>query len=141
LITEADKESQTIKRLEDAIALCEQTISKAEKYERLNENKDWQDFWKDVEFIAQTHDKEIKLAEESLVDAPENTYLKGDGIVVSSRLDWANYIARHYIQRQELLRWMNEPKWILDMAAQARAKLPELKNKLELLKKESNHAA
>jgi hypothetical protein len=144
MITEEDKEKQAIKKLEDGISLCEQALDKSEKYERLNDNTDWKGFWDDVKILIGKHDQEIRMAESYLTDAPNTTYVKMDGDsqkVVSSKADWLDFIVRHQIQKQELERWMSEPKWILEMAEQARKQIPILKEKINLMKKGENHAA
>lgn len=140
MITEQDREKTEIQKLENGIRFCEEAITKSEKYERLEENQDWKEFWKDIEILIGVHDKEILMGISMLPDAPNNTVVKtndaGKQAVVSSKQDWMDFIIRHEIQRDELKSWMKEPLRILELARQARERLPELREK----RKRLNHA-
>ncbi len=137
MITEAENERLKIKKLENGIRLCEETITKAEKYERLQENKDWLSHLEDLKILIEQHDKEILLASSMIPDAPSHPYVTTDEAgrskVVSSREDWMNYISVHEIKRTLLKSWLKEPELILAGAALAREKLPVLKKELDSL--------
>ena len=134
MITEQEKEKQARQKVESGIRLCEEAIQKAEKYERLKENKDWQGFLDDLKDVIRLHENEIRMGESMLVDAANNGYVKTDDfgkqIYVSSRKDWTDFIVRHQIQKADAETWLKEPDRILAMAALAREKLPVLKEKL-----------
>lgn len=135
MITENDREKVATEKIEDGIRLCEDAIAKAEKYERLNDNKDWQGYFQDLKILVNLHEREIGVAVSMIPDAPNNSHVKhndhGKEMVVSSKADWTDFIARHEIQKNELLNWIEEPKRILAMASMAREKLPTLKEKLK----------
>jgi hypothetical protein len=134
MITEEEKERLQKEKIEQTIKICEEAISKAEKYERLKDNPDWRGYLTDLKVIADLHDKEIEWGKSMLIDAPSNGYLKmgskGTQEYVSSREDWVQFIVRHHIQKQECTNWIKEPEHILTMAAMAREKLPMLKDKI-----------
>jgi hypothetical protein len=134
-LTEQDRQALEKKRIADAITVANQAISKAEKYERLSQNPDWKDHLRDLESIIHMHDREIKGAEEMLVDAPSVAYVKPDSkgipILVSSITDWANHIRLHTIQKQQIERWLKEPEHIMEMARIARENLPILEEGLK----------
>ena len=135
MLTELDQEKNQVKKLENSVRLCEEAISKAEKYERLEENKDWKEFWEDMKVVISLHDREITMACSMIPDAPSHPYIKHDDqgkeTVVSSKADWADFISRHEIQRQELKNWIQEPDRIIRLAALAREKVPILKDRLK----------
>lgn len=135
MITEQDREKAQIEQIENGIRLCEEVLAKAEKYERLKENKDWQEYLNDLKILVDLHDREIRLGVTMIPDAPNSAYIKTDDFgkpsVVSSRADWADFIARHEVQRMELSNWIKEPDRILAMASMAREKIPVLKEKLK----------
>ena len=135
MLTQQDKEKLTRNQLESSIRIFEDAIAKAEKYERLKENKDWQGYLKDLQVVVDIHAKEISQAEGYLPDAPATGYVKTDEFgkqqYVSSRSDWMDFIVRHYIQKKQLMNWIEEPERILKMAALSRERLPVLKAKLE----------
>ena len=134
MLTEQTKEDQKKKTIENGIRICEEGMAKAEKYERLADNKDWQGFSEDLKVLADLHDKEIKMAEAMLLDAPSNGYVKMDGFdkqqYVSSREDWVQFIVRHQIQKAECLKWVKEPEHIITFAKLCRDRLPVLKKQL-----------
>lgn len=140
MITEEAREKEKIRKIEDGILTCEEGIKKAEKYERLKENKDWLDYLNDLKTVAGVHDREIKAGEAMLVDAPNTGYIKLDGFgnqkYVSSRTDWIDFIMRHQIQKADCLTWMKEPEQILTFAALCREKLPLLQAELKEMKHE-----
>lgn len=140
MITEQQKEQEKIRKIEDGIRTCEEGIAKAEKYERLKENKDWQDYLNDLKVVADMHDREIRAGEAMLVDAPNTGYMKLDGFgnqkYVSSREDWVDFIMRHQIQKADCLAWLKEPEQILTFAALCREKLPLLQEQLKEFKHE-----
>ena len=135
--TEESKERNKIDLLERQIKTCEEGIAKAEKYERLKDNQDWKDFILDLKILAEKHDQEIKNAEVYLLDAPNTGYLKLDATgrqaYVSSREDWIDFIVRHQIQKEENLKWLKEPDYVLRFAALSREKLPEFQKHLREL--------
>lgn len=135
MITEAEKEKQKLEKLQNGVRICEDAMAKAEKYERLKDNKDWQGFIGDLKILGDLHDREIKMGESMLLDAPNNGYLKMDGLdkqqYVSSRQDWIDFIVRHQIQKEECVKWTKEPEHIMTMASMCRDKLPQLKKEIE----------
>jgi len=133
MLTEASKKQLKIDEISNGIRLCEEAISKAETYERLNDNPDWKAYLSDLETVVSLHDREIQFGLLMLMEAPPNTYVKHDArgeVVVSSSEEWIGFIKRHQIQREELKNWTKEPARILMLASQARIKLPELKAQL-----------
>lgn len=134
MITEEDKERAKKTEVQRGIRICEEAMAKAEKYERLKDSPDWQGYLSDLKVLADLHDKEIRMAETMLIDAPSTGYLKmkdsGAQEYVSSREDWVDFIVRHQIQKSDCLAWVKEPEHILTLAALAREKLPILKEKL-----------
>jgi hypothetical protein len=136
MMTEENKQKITRETLERKIGLYEETIAKAEKYERLKENKDWQGFLEDLRKLIELHDKEIKMGTMMLADSPNNGYVKIENLkqaYVSSKEDWTDFLVRHQIQRQELQHWVEEPDRILTLAGLARNGLPALKDQLKEL--------
>lgn len=137
MITESDKEKQELSRIKNGIRLCEETIAKSEKYERLQDNPDWKSFLGDMKVLADLHEKEIQTGTMLLIDAPNDGHAGSEGTYISSKQDWVDFIIRHQIQRQECLKWIEEPDRILAAARMAREKLPLLKEKLDRM----NHAS
>ena len=139
MITEKDKVSQQKEKLENGIRLCEEAISKAEKYERLKDNKDWQGYLEDLKVLVTLHEREIKVGVSMLLEAPTTGHVKRDNfdkdVYVSSREDWTNFISHHEIQKEECENWIKEPDRVILLASMAREKLPMLKEKLS----EINH--
>lgn len=137
MLTEADREKSNKTKVESGIRLCEDAIAKAEKYERLKDNKDWQGHLEDLKVLMTLHDREIKMAIGMIIDAPFTSYVKkndvGQEVMVSSRQDWTEFIARHEIQRTDCENWIKEPDRIIAMATLAREKLPMLREKLSEL--------
>jgi hypothetical protein len=134
MITEQDKDKFKIEKLKNGITMCEDALAKSEKYERLQENSDWKEYLNDLKVLASLHEKEIRMGEMMLLDAPNTGYIKHEGdkeVFVSSKEDWLDFITRHEIQRQEAEKWMSEPERILKMAAYSREKLPLLKKQLD----------
>ena len=135
MMTEEAKIEQKKKTIENGIRLCEEGMAKAEKYERLSDNKDWQGFLNDLRVLSDLHDKEIKMGEAMLIDAPSNGYIKLDGFdkqqYVSSREDWVEFIIRHQIQKAECANWVKEPERIITFAKLCRDRLPVLKGQLK----------
>ena len=133
-ISEEEKERIVKEQAKQKIQAYEEAIAKAEKYERLKDNPDWQAFLDDLKSLADIHDRDIEWAKEMLLDAPNDGYLKmgagGKQEYVSSRMDWLDYIARHQIEKKECLKWTKEPGFIMQMAAMARERLPALKEKV-----------
>ena len=133
-ITEEEKERIEKDKTKRTIQAYEEAIAKAEKYERLKDNPDWQGFLDDLKVLSDLHDKDIEWAKEMLLDAPNDGYLKmgagGKQEYVSSKMDWTDYITRHQIEKKECLKWTKEPGYIMQMAAMARERLPLLKEKL-----------
>lgn len=142
MITEQDQENQSRKKIESGIRLCEEAMAKAEKYERLQDNKDFKGFLEDLNILVGLHEREIAMGVSSLPDAPATGYMRTDDFgkqqLVSSKADWADFISRHEIQKKELLNWIQEPERILKMASLAREKLPLLKDKLSEMKLKEN---
>jgi len=142
MITEEAAEKNKIEQLESGIRLCEEAITKAEKYERLKDNKDWQAFLEDLKILSEQHEKQIKWAASMLPDAPNNGYVKQDALgkesYISSKADWIDFISRHEIERSECAKWIKEPDYVLRMAALSRDKLPLLKEKLKELQNVSS---
>lgn len=140
MITEKDKEAASRKKIENATRLCEESLEKAEKYERLKENKDWQGHLEDLKILISSHEREISLAVSMLPDAPNTGYLKHDAngqeTYVSSKLDWIDFIGRHEIMRASLATFIKEPDYMMEMASLAREKLPLLKKSLQELSHE-----
>lgn len=140
MITEADKERLQKENIKQAIQFCEETILKAEKYERLQENKDWRDFIEDLKILGEQHDKQIKYAATMILDAPNAGYVKhdpsGSEAYVSSKSDWVDFMSRHEIEKLECRKWIKEPEFVISAANLAREKLPILKKKLAELSNE-----
>jgi hypothetical protein len=137
MITEESKYKLRIEKIENGIRICEDAIAKAEKYERLKENKDWQAFLGDLKVLGDLHDKEIRMGEQMLLDAPNTGYLKLEmdkQVYVSSRQDWIDFIVRHQIQKEENVKWIKEQDHILKFADMCREKLPTLQKELEALR-------
>lgn len=134
MITEEAKENQKKKQIDGGIQLCEEAIAKAEKYERLKDNKDWQGYLDDLKILAGLHEREIRMGISMILEAPETGYIKKDDFgkdtYISSKRDWIHFIERHEIQRQEAETWTKEPERVMALAAMAREKLPVLKEKL-----------
>jgi len=137
MISEEEKERIQKEQAERAVRICDEAIAKAEKYERLKDNKDWIDFLGDLKVLSDLHEKEVTWGRAMLLDAPRTGYLKmnakGVQEYVSSREDWIDFIVRHQIQKTECENWIKEPEHILTMAALAREKLPALKEKIASL--------
>ena len=134
MITEKDKDLQKKEKLENGIRLCEEALAKAEKYERLKDNKDWQGYLEDLKVLSTLHEREIKVGISMFMDAPNTGHVKkGDfdkEVYVSSKQDWMDFISRHEIQKQECENWIKEPDRVILLASMAREKLPMLKEKL-----------
>jgi hypothetical protein len=134
MLTEAAKEKISKDKIASGIRICEEAMAKAEKYERLKENKDWLGYLDDLKILAGLHENEIKMGQSMLIDAPNTGYVKHDDfekeVYVSSKKDWTDFIIRHQIQKQEAENWIKEPERILTMATMARERLPILKEKL-----------
>lgn len=130
MLTEQMKEQAAIEKVKNGIRLCDEAITKAEKYERLQENPDWKNYLKDLEIRAGMHDREIQLALSQLDEAPNNSHVGADGKVVSSKMDWVDFIRNHKIRADLYREWIQEPESILKFAALARQTLPDLKKKL-----------
>lgn len=136
MITEKAKNEVGRQKIENGIRICEEALEKSEKYERLNENKDWKGYLEDLKILESLHDKEIQMGVMLMVDAPNHGYMKKElekETYVSGKQDWTDFIIRHQIQKAELSNWIKEPERILAMASLAREKLPVLKKKLEEL--------
>src|SRR5271165_127344 len=136
MITERDKEKSQKDQLESRISLFEEAVLKAEKYERLQDNKDWQGYLADLEVLMDKHELEIKSGISLVLDAPNTGYVKMENlkqVYVSSKQDWIDFVERHEIQKQELLNWIREPDRILKIAAAARERIPDLKKQLKEL--------
>jgi hypothetical protein len=142
MITEEDRERLSLEKVKKAIAFCEESMVKAEKYERLSENKDWQDHLKDLRVLADLHAREITSGSAMLINAPRTGYIKindaGNQVYVSSKDDWLDFMMRHEIERSEILKWLKEPEAVLSMAQTAREKLPILKKQLAEMTHESH---
>jgi len=134
MLTPKAKEKQNVDKIERGIQICEEALAKAEKYERLKDNKDWQGYISDLKVLAELHDREIKMGQAMLVDAPSNGYVMTEfdkQKYVSSKSDWVDFIVRHQIQKAEAEKWAKEPDQIISFAATCREKLPVLKKQLE----------
>ena len=137
MITEEDKERLVREDAKRKIVAYEEAIAKAEKYERLKDNPDWKAFLNDLKILADLHETQIRWGMSMIVDAPNDGYIKikeGKQEYVSSRQDWIDFITRHNIQKEECLKWENEPGYIMQMAAMARERLPGMKEKAADLK-------
>lgn len=135
MLTEEDQERQDIERIKSAIQVCNDGIAKAEKYERLSMNPDWKDFLKDLEIRASMHDKEIQLAIGIMDEAPNSTVVK-DGKLISSKLDWVDFIRNHKIRSDVIRSWAKDPELMMSFASDCRKRLPILLKQLEKYKKE-----
>lgn len=146
MLTEEAREDLLVERTKKAITLCEEAVAKSEKYERLKDFKPWQDYLGDLKILIDVHDREIKFGLQMLAEAPHTTYVRhatdgsGKEQVVSSKMDWVDFIVRHQIQKEEASNWMTEPDRILELARQAREQVPLLKEKLVGLTHEGNNA-
>lgn len=140
-ITEEAREKQDAQRLKDGIRICEEAIKKAEKYERLSENPDWHAFWEDLDLIIEKHEKDIRYGVSQLPDAPGQTLMNGNGTKISSKQDWADFIAQHEVQKMQLEYWKKDPVRIIALAQMAREKLPMLKEQLAKAPQETAGAA
>jgi hypothetical protein len=133
-ITEEDKERLAKEDAQRKITAYEEAIAKAEKYERLKDNPDWQAYLEDLKIEATFYDRNIGWAREMLVDAPYDGYLKmgdnGKQEYVSSKMDWMDYIQRNDIERVKCLKLVRDPANIMKMAAMARERLPAVKEKV-----------
>lgn len=140
MITEKDKTKASADKIKSGIRICEEALAKAEKYERLNENKDWKGYLEDLRIVSEIHGREVESGVQMLMDAPNNGHVKKDDfgkeIYVSSKADWTDFIVRHQIQKLEAMTWLKEPERILKMAALCREKLPFLKNQLAEIESE-----
>lgn len=145
MITEQNKEKLKMEKLSSSIQLCEEAIIKAEKYERLKENKDWLSYLADLQILVEQHEKEIRNGSQLLINAPRTGHTKindaGSQVYVSSKDDWLDFIMRHEIQKGHLINLLKEPGYILEMAQIAREKLPVLKKNLEDLSAGGNGAS
>ena len=136
-ITEEEKEARLKKEIQIKVQACEESIAKAEKYERLKDNPDWQGFMEDLKNLSNLHEKEIKWGRSMLLQAPNDGYLKrgkeGKQEYVSSKRDWTDFIVEHEIRKEECDKWEKEPGYIMSMAAMSRQALPIYKEKLSEL--------
>lgn len=142
MLTEAEQENAKSEKLKSGIRLCEEMIAKSEKYERLQENPDWQGYLGDLKVLIGLHEREIRQGVASLVEAPHNSFVRhnaqGEEIIVNGKLEWSDFVVRHQIQKDELETWLKEPERIVEGARQAREHMPVLKQKLDILTKDSN---
>lgn len=137
MITEEAKELAQMEKLENGIRLCNEALAKAEKYERLDEKKDWKEYLGDLKILAEVHDREILMAISQMDEAPNTTYFRpteDGGRTVSSKLDWVDFIRNHKIRADQCREWIREPGHVIALAKQARDTLPVLKEKLAELK-------
>ena len=145
MITEEEKEQNLKKEILIKVQACEEAIAKAEKYERLKENPDWQGFMEDLKALSNLHEKEIKWGRQMVIQAPNDGYLKinqgGKQEYVSSKRDWMDFIVEHEIRKEECDKWEKEPGYIMSMAAMSRQDLPVYKEKLKELSHVSGQAS
>lgn len=134
MLTEKVKSKIEKEKIESGIIQCKEIISKAEKYERLKDNKDWQEYLNDLKILGELHEKQIKVGVQALVDAPNSGHVKREmekDVYVSSKQDWLDFILRHQIQMMECDKWIKEPERILTLAKMSRDHLPKLESKLK----------
>lgn len=143
-ITEAQREKAEKEKLENGVAICEQALQKAEKYERLQENNDWKEYLEDLRVLIGAIQKDIDFAVMMMVDAPNTTVVKmgesGKEATVSSKQDWADFIIQKKVRKDTIEGWLTEPEKILFLAKQSRDLLPKLKEKISVLEAGENHA-
>lgn len=116
--------------MEGNISLAEDILRKAEKYERLKGNPDWEGVLEDIKVLMGIHDKEISNALAQLTSVRPSGTMAEDNKVYG-RDDWFDFILMHQIRKEQLQEALNEQKRILEAAKMAREALPKLKDKLE----------
>lgn len=116
-----------VAQTESQIAYLAEVLQKSEKYERLMQDSDFKEVLKDIQQTIDAHDGEIKSC---LAQMSEYT--------VKLEQDAFHAIRIHQVLKEQAQRAMNRPSEILELAKNARTKLPELREQLSKLKEQIN---
>lgn len=130
MLTPEDELKGKKETVEENIQLAEDILRKAEKYERLKGNPDWEGVLNDIKVLMGLHDREIANALAQLTAVRPSGTMAQDKKVYG-RDDWFDFILGHQIRKEQLQEALNEQKRILDAAKMAREALPKLKEQLE----------
>lgn len=116
-------------QLQNELRYHTEVLQKSEKYERLIENEDWQDVIKEIKFVVDIHDREIKQALESLAELSPHDRVNANDVMLI-----------HQIRKEQIEEALKEPERILDLAKKARERIPEVKEAIRQLQEELTHA-
>lgn len=114
--------------LEQRIKTYHGIIQSAEKYERMKEDPDVQEFLKDVKDIADFHDQQIKLAQDSLWEKNKQ-----------EREELFDQMFTHQIMKDMAIAIADRPKKAVAEAKEARENLDKAEKELSQIK-EATHA-
>lgn len=136
-LTPEDELKQKKAVVEDNLKLAEDILKKAEKYERLKGNPDWEGVLEDVKVLIGIHGKQIENALSQIVDV-RPTGSVAENKVVYGRDDWFDFILQHQVRKEQLMEGLNEQSRILEAAELARKSIPILQKQLDQFKENSN---
>ncbi len=126
---QADRLEKKTVALQNELRYWTEVLQKSEKYERLKDNEDFQEVFKELRFVAEAHGKEIQTALGTL------TQLK-----TSERLEAYDVILTHQTRLEQIEEALKEPERIIEMAKKARERIPEVKEEMRSAQEELAHA-
>jgi len=116
-------------QLESDISFAKEVLLKAEKYERLMEDKDFKDFLKDFEEGFGIHAKEVDSSLGMLT-----------GSSPRQQEDLFRIILIHQAKKESVKQLVDRPLEIVKLAVEKRKQLPVLEEKLREAQEAINHA-
>lgn len=115
--------------LQNELRYWTEVLQKSEKYERLKENEDWQDVFKEIRHVLKVHNDEIAKALDTLTGlGPKDREQANDVVLI------------HQIRKEQVEEALKEPERILEMAKRARERIPEVKEAIRTAQEELTHA-
>jgi hypothetical protein len=114
--------------IENEIKYWTEVLQKSEKYERLMQDSDFKDVLKDIEQTVAAHENEIKMCLDGMSEYTPKL-----------EVDVWHSIRVHQILKEQAQWAMKRPQETIELAKQAREKIPALKKQLMELKETISH--
>lgn len=127
--TDYDQLERKHQSLSNELVYWTEVLQKSEKYERLKDDGDWQDVFKEIRHVLKVHDDEIAKALETL-----------SGLNPRDREDANSVILIHQIRKEQIQEALNEPERIADLARRARERIPDIKEEIRKIQEDLTHA-
>jgi hypothetical protein len=118
-----------VQSLEREIAYWKEVLQKSEKYERLMQEPDFLEVLKDLDQGIEAHDNEIEKCLDGMAEYSPKLLAEAQ-----------HTIFVHQILREQSKKARNRPKEILELAKEARKRIPELEDNLKKVKEELRNA-